>query len=391
MIMNDFFSNEFQNRQKNRIKKMTVLIIFLVLIISLIILTIIYFNNEKFRNWCNENIINKEITQDKVKTILINKDENVQVYAYDKYICVLRKKTLEFYNRVGAKVGTINVDILNADFISAGKYLAICEKNGQKFYLISGKDKIYENEVEGNINQINVSKNGYISIVISNTANYKSVVDIFDTSGKEIFKTNLVNSRVVDISVSQDSKYLAIAEVDISGIIIKSSIQIVSIETAQIINKYVSDVGKLIININYQENDKLICMYNDSIGILRNNEYNELIKYESSKLAFVSINLNNRIAYIEENSSGEYKSDTYVNIFSPNTNKYKRYIATNVAKSIRTSENKIAINFGTELHIVDIGGILIKKYKSNAEINDIVITDNLAAIVYNDNIAIINF
>ena len=60
-------------------------------------------------------------------------------------------------------------------------------------------------------------------------------------------------------------------------------------------------------------------------------------------------------------------------------------------KSIRTSENKIAINFGTELHIVDIGGILIKKYKSNAEINDIVITDNLAAIVYNDNIAIINF
>ena len=391
MIMNDFFSNEFQNRQKNRIKKMIVLIIFLVLIISLIILTIIYFNNEKFRNWCDENIINKEITQDKVKTIVIDKDENVQVYAYDKYICVLRKKTLEFYNRVGVKVGTINVDILNADFISAGKYLAICEKNGQKFYLISGKDKIYENEVEGNINQINVSQNGYVSIVISNTANYKSVVDIFDTSGKEIFKTNLVNSRVVDISVSQDSKYLAIAEVDISGIIIKSSIQIVSIETAQIINKYVSDVGKLIININYQENDKLICMYNDSIGILRNNEYNELIKYESSKLAFVSINLNNRIAYIEENSSGEYKSDTYVHIFSPNTNKYKRYIAANVAKAIRTSENKIAINFGTELHIVDIGGILIKKYKSNAEINDIVITDNLAAIVYNDNIAIINF
>ena len=51
---------------------------------------------------------------------------------------------------------------------------------------------------------------------------YKSVVDVFDRNGKEIFKTNLRTARVVDVSISQDSKYLAIAEVDLSGIIIKS-------------------------------------------------------------------------------------------------------------------------------------------------------------------------
>lgn len=390
-MMNDFWANGLQNRQKSRVKKLIIMIIFLLLVIALIILTIMYFNNITFRNWCDENIINKEITQDKVKTIVINKDENVQVYAYDKYICVLRKKTLEFYNGTCSKVGSINIDIVNADFISAGKYLAICEKNGQKFYLISGKDKIYENEIEGNISQINVSRSGYISVVISNTANYKSVVDIFDTTGKEVFKTNLVNSRVVDISVSQDNKYLAIAEVDISGIIIKSSVQIVSIDSAQITDRYDSDTGKLILNINYQENNKLICMYNDSIGILKGMEYSELVKYESSKLAFVNINLNNRIVYVEESSSGEYTSNTCINIFSSNTNRSKQYIAPNVAKAIIASENKIAINFGTELHIIDIGGILVKKYKSDAEINDVVITDSLAAIVYNDNIAIINF
>ena len=199
------------------------------------------------------------------------------------------------------------------------------------------------------------------------------------------------------MSISQDSKYLAIAEVDLSGIIIKSSIQIVSIELAQtnpedaFINKYDASVGKLIMSIKYQEKNNLICMYNDSIDIFVEKENKEFVKYEEKKLAFVTIELNNRIILMEESSSGEYTSDTYMNILNPQNNKTKQYITSNVAKSIITSENKIAINFGTELHIVNIEGILIKKYKSNAEINDVVMTDNLAAIVYSDNITIINF
>lgn len=394
--MKDFLANELHNRRKSRIIKLTILIVLILIIITMFVLTCIYFNNINFRKWCDENIIDKEISQTNVKNITISKDENVQVFAYDKYICVLRKKTLEFYNRIGKKENTIEVDITNAEFSASGRYLAISEKNGQKFYLISGKEKIYENEIEGNISQISVNRNGYLSVVISNTS-YKSVVDVFDKDGKEIFRTNLRTARVVDVSVSQDSKYLAIAEVDLSGIIIKSSIQIVSMELAQtnpedaFINKYEASVGKLIMNIKYQEKNNLICMYNDSIDILVENENKEFIRYEEKKLAFVTIELNNRIILVEENSSGEYTSDTYMNILNPQNGKVKKYITSNVAKSIITSENKIAINFGTELHIINIEGILIKKYKSNAEINNVVMTDNLAAIVYSDKITIINF
>lgn len=394
--MKDFLANELQNRRKSRIIKLTILMLLILMIITMFILVCIYFNNVSFRKWCDENIINKEISQNNVKNITINKEENVQVFAYDKYICVLRKKTLEFYNRIGVKENSIELEIVNASFSAAGRYLAICEQNGQKFYLISGKEKIYENEIEGNINQINVNRNGYVSVVISNTS-YKSVVDVFDKSGNEIFKTNLRTARVVDVNISQDSKYLAIAEVDLSGIIIQSSIQIVSIELAKtntenaFVNRYEAAVGKLIMSIKYQEKNNLICMYNDSIDIFSENRNKEFAKYEEKKLAFATINLNNRIVLVEESAAGEYKADTYINILNPQNNKKKQYITSNVAKSILTSENKIAVNFGTELHIVSMNGILIKKYKSNSEINDVVMTDNLAAIVYSDSIAIINF
>lgn len=393
--MRDFWAEGLKNQRKGRLRKVAVLVIILLIIVAIICLISIYFFNAKFRNWCDENVLRKEILQEDTKYIELDGDGNTQVYAFENYICLFKKKTLEFYNKIGNQVHKIDLDINKAVFTSAGRYMVVCEENGQKFYLICDKDKIFENSVEGNISYVNVSKSGYVSVVTSD-ASYKSVVIVYDKNGKEIFKTNLVTSRVVDVAVSEDSKYLAIAEVDLSGIIIESKIQIISIELAQtnpeeaIIYKYDAQTDKLIINIEYQEQNKLICMYNDSIDILQDNVNNSLVELEDQKLLSITIGLDNRIALVEEVSTGDYTSDTRVRIINPATSKEREYILKDVAKSINNSENKIAINFGTELHIISRNGILIKKYISEQEINDIVMTDTLIGVVYRDKIQIIN-
>ena len=393
--MKDFWAEELQNQQKGKMKKVVILVLILILIIAIMALISIYFINLEFRTWCDENVLKKEILQEKTKYIELDGDENTQVYAYDKYVCVFRKKTLEFYNKVGTKVEEIELDINKAIFTSAGRYMAICEENGRKFYLISGREKIFENEVEGNILQIHVSRNGYVSVVMANTS-YKSIIDVYNRSGKEIFKTNLVTARVADVSMSQDGKFLAIAEVDLSGIIIKSSIQIVSMELAQtnpqeaILYKYEALTDKLIMNIEYQEQNRLLCMYNDNIEILQDKSSNQLLKIENKKLAFMTVEMSNRIVLLEEVATGEYTADTKVRIINPETLKEKEYISKDVAKAIETSENKIAINFGSELHIISKNGIVLKKYISETEINNIVMAEGIIGVVYKDKIQIIN-
>lgn len=393
--MKDFWAEELQNRRKDNIIKIVILGIFLLIIIGIMICISVYFFNLDFRRWVDENICKREILQENTRSIELDSTENTKIYAYEKYICVFRKKTLEFYNKVGTQVDKIELDINEAVFTTAGRYMAICEENGQKFYLICGKEKLFEGEIEGNITQINVSKSGYISIVISNTS-YKSIVSVYDKTGTEIFKTNLVSSRVVDVCISQDSKYLAIAEVDLSGILIQSKIQIVSIEKAQtdpneaIVGKYEAPTDKLIMNIEYQEQNRLICMYDDGIENIENNSTAELVEFEKRQFSFMTIELGNRIALIEELSTGEYTADTNVKIINPKTLNERQYITKNVAKAIETSDNKIAINFGTELHIIDKNGILLKKYISETEITNIVMTDGLVGIVYKDKIHIIN-
>ncbi len=393
--MKDFWAEELQNRKKNRVLKIIILVIIALLIIGIGICICEYYMNLNFRRWCDENILRKDIMQEDTKSIELDGDENTKVYAYEKYICVFRKKTLEFYNKVGTQVEKMELDINEAVFTTAGRYMAISEENGQKFYLICGKEKLFEGEIDGNITQIKVSRSGYIALVISNTS-YKSIVDVFDKTGKEIFKTNLVSSRVADICMSQDSKFLAIAEVDLSGIIIQSKVQVISMELAQnnpneaILYKYEAPTDKLIMNIEYQEQNKLICMYNDGIEYLQENKSTELAKFDDRQLAFITIELNNSIVFVEEVSTGEYTADTSVKIVKTETTKEQEYITRNVAKSIHTSDNKIAINFGTELHIINKKGILLKKYISDTEINNIVMTDGLVGIVYKDKIQIIN-
>lgn len=393
--MNDFWTEEVQRQRNKRIFKILLVVFLMIILISILILFIVYNNHLGFRKWVDDNIWKKEIRMQSTKSIDLEANSNSQVYAYDKYICVLKNKKAEIYNKIGKSIEEIEVEINNAMFDSSGRYMAIAEKNGQKFYLIHGKDKIFEHEIEGNISQIKVNKSGYVSIVISNTT-YKSIVDVYDKKGKEIFKTKLVSSTVVDVAISDNSKYLAIAEVDISGILIKSSIKTISIEKAQenpseaIIYKYEAPTDKLIMNIEYQEKDKLLCLYNDNIESLEGENSTEILNFDNRKIGFCTIDINNRIAMLEEISTGQYTADTSIKIVNPLDLKEKEYLINDVAKSIYTYENKIVINLGSELYVMNRDGILLKKYISDTEINDVVLTDSLVGIIYRDEIKIIN-
>ena len=73
-----------------------------------------------------------------------------------------------------------------------------------------------------------------------------------------MFNTYLSSTRAVDVSISNDNKYLAIAEVDTSGTMIQSSIKVISIDKAStdptnsLENTYKGEENKLITNIKYQ-------------------------------------------------------------------------------------------------------------------------------------------
>lgn len=387
---------ESENKTLNK-KKVIFSIIILIIIIVLVIVSSLYITNTSFRETMDKYVFRKSITENNLDYIEIDTENSPNIFAYDKYIVTLEKNTLTQYSQSGKKEGSLEIQVSDPIFDAEGKYLVVAEKNKQKIYLIYNDNIVWEKDIEGNISKINVNKNGYTSVIISGTT-YKSVIAVYDKEGKELFKTYLSSTVAVDSSISEDNKYMSFGEVNTLGTLIQSSIKTVSIEKAKqtpsdsIINTYDAEQNDLIINIQYQDKNRLICMYNSSIHIIKDGKDEVLVSLneKDNNITFSDIELSSNAYRIIEKSAGLFKSNSTVEIYNTTSKKQNIYNFNGVAKKVYSYGNIIAIDLGSEVLFINMNGWLIKKYNSAQNIKNIVLTDNLAGIVYRDKIEFIS-
>lgn len=391
------FNEETGNENKKKLNKSKIikLIIFVLVIAAIVTLTILYRNNENVRNFLDKYIFRKEVQSANLVKIDLETNKSAGVYAYEKYILVLEQNSLDFYNRFGNKDGNLDIQISTPIFASKGNYLCVAEKNGQKLYCIQNKNIVWQKDIEGEIKGININKNGYVSVIVSGTS-YKSIIEIYDNNGKELFKRGLSTTTVIDTDISADNKYLAIAETNFSGVLIQSTIEVVSMENAAkkpddaIVYKYDADSDNLVTNIEYQK-DNLVCMYDKYIDIIKNKNVTKVFDYTSEDVLFAGINLNSKIIKVLRKSKGFLGKEFQMKIIDTNnpSNEIVYEIEQN-PKGIYVSDNIICINLGTEVLFVNSTGWLMKRYKSSQEVQNIVFNSNIAGIISKNRIELIS-
>lgn len=394
--MKDYWEETTTTKPKKINKKKIIIgIAIIITLIALITTAILYVSNKEIREWMDKNLLRKEVMQNNVTTIDIEEGQYANIYAFNKYIGILNKNKFKIYGNTGNEEKELEVQVSNPIFDSSNRFLAIAETKGQRVYLITDKEITWDTQVEGNISQVHVNKNGYVAVVIVGTS-HKTVIEMYDPQGNKMFKSFLASTRTADVAISNDNKYLAIAEVNTAGTVIQSSIKIISIEKARstptesLENTYESESGKLITNIEYQDKGKLICMYTDSISIIENGQENVLADNQNKKVIFMSIALSNNVCEVEEKSSGLFTADSLVNIINIDNKNIKEYTAESVAKEIYTYGNIIALNLGTEIEFINTEGWLVKRYIANQEITNVVVSGSIAGIIYRDKIEIVN-
>lgn len=377
-------------------KKLIIISIVIILIIIIAIIIAIYMNNKTARHWIDKYILKKELTQNNLANIEIEDIDNSYICAFNKHIGILSKNNFKIYDSNGKEENKLTLEIAKPIFNENNRYLAVAETKGQKLYLIEDKEVLWERNVEGNISEINVNKNGYVAVTIVDT-NYKTIISMYDNKGEPLFKTFFSSTRVVATSISNDNKYLAIAEIDTSGTILQTNVKIISIEEGKkdaensVKKIYNGENNELITNIKYQEKNKLLCMYPNKITCIKEDETIETLQeYEKKKISYASIDLTNSSITVEEKSSGLFTADSVVNIINSENRSTSLYTAESVTKEIYTKNNVIALNLGSEVEFINTNGWLLKKYIAEQEITSIVLSNSIAGIVYRDKIEIIN-
>lgn len=370
--------------------------ILLVIICLILVIYLVYAANENFRAFMDANILNKSIEQDNLKSITLENYDNSNIFAYSKYIAILKDNTLTTYNSSGKIEAENNIQITNPITTSNGKYLIIAEQDSSKIYLLKDNNIRWEKTLEGNISRISVNSSGYSAIILKGTA-YKSVVLLLDDSGNEMFKYYMSSTIAVDASISEDNKYVGIAEVNTSGTLIQSNIKILSIAKAKenpteaIVYTYNAPLNSLVLNIKYQNKNKLVCEYDNEIHVIKDNVDTKLtdINTDQEKITYYSIELDNNIVKNVEENASLFATNTAIKIINSTTQKENTYKFEGVIKEMYCSGSKIALNLGSEIHFVDTNGWLIKKYTSNQEVRKIVISNEVAGIIYRNKIEVI--
>lgn len=391
--MRDYW--EQPEKKKINAKKIIISILISIIIIAVIVLVALYISNEQFRDWIDIQVFRKEISQDRVAVIELEEGQFSNVYAFNRYIGILNKNKLSLYGSTGSEEASLDIEISTPVFFSSNRFLVVGEQNGQKMYLIEDKEIAWESEIEGNISQVYVNKNGYAAVIISGTS-YKSVVQVFDPEGNALFKRFLSSTIAMDVSISNDNKYLAIADVDTSGTIVQSHIRVISIEEARTDpsnseeNNYQSGQNKLIIDIEYQDKNRIVCMYTDTISIIENGQETTMFDNEDKKIVAQSVKLNNNFVTIEEESAGIFSANSVVNIVDIDTKNTKNYTLETSIKEIYTKGDIIVLNLGTEVEFINTGGWLVKRYVASQEVTNVTVSDSIAGIIYRDKVEIIN-
>ncbi len=389
---------DFWKEPENKInkKKLIIISIIIIMIILFAIIIALYINNKTVRYWIDKHILQKELTQNNLANIEIENIDNSYICAFNKHIGILNKNNFKIYDSTGKEERELTLEIAKPIFNENNRYLAVAETKGQKLYLIEDKEIVWERNVEGNISEINVNKNGYVAVTIVDT-NYKTIVVMYDNQGEALFKTFFSWTRVVATSISNDNKYLAIAEIDTSGTILQTNVKIISIEEGKkdaensIKKIYNGENNELITNIKYQEKNKLLCMYSNKITCIKEDETIETLQeYEKKKISYASINLANSSITVEEKSSGLFTADSVVNIINSENKSTSLYTTESVTKEVYTNNNVIALNLGSEVEFINTNGWLLKRYTAEQEITSIVLSSSIAGIVYRDKIEIIN-
>ena len=375
-------------------KKKLIIAGVIIAIVLVIVMIAFYISEKHFRDWIDVYILRKDITEEELPTISLNADKSNQIHVYGKNIALLNNRTIELYNGSAEKVASIDVDINSGLFDSREKYLAIAENYGNKVYLIFDKTYLWSTTVEGEILQIHVNPNGYVAVVTTDST-HKSILTLFDYSGKKLLKSYFASTRIIDVSISRDNKYIAVGELDASGVSVQSNIKVISVDKAQndsenaTVYTYNADSGNLIVNVEYQDKGQIVCLYDKSIGVIKNEESKEIFKVEDDSITFMTVNFSNNIAYVKE-ESGMFKSKTDITILNTSNNSEKLILLEDCAKEIYAKDNILEVNIGTEANFYDTNGWLKKKFKSEKEITSIEFSDSLAAVIYKDKIIVIN-
>lgn len=298
------------------------------------------------------------------------------VLGYKNSIIVFEKSYLTAYNAKGNKEWQKKLEeIYNPEISVAGDFIQITNNDTGYIYVLDGQYEVGRIKLDGEILSASINNEG-TSVIEYSTSGLKTVIGVYNKKGKELYSLKLDNNTVSSYSISDNSRYLAYAYADISGISLVTKITVIDLKKLSEENyqfkNIISKNNELVYKL-YWSGNKLHALLNNSI-IQYNASSNKLEEFSISDINATNLDIfNGRIAYITTDAStakyvlcvDKYNGKSTENVEIKDTPKY--FVFENDLIYI-CSQNKI--------NIYNKWGSRVKTYTSDMTITKPIIFDD---------------
>lgn len=147
--------------------------------------------------------------------------------------------------------------------------LIIYDLDSARFRLQNGTEITYEGEASGRITAAAIGKSGNYALGTYGTS-VQSVLTVYNNKNKEIFIWNYKTERIVDISLSDNGKYAAVATIDAENGKINSKLYVFDFKSEEYVSCF-DYKDTTLVKVDYVKSNNIVAVGNNLRSYIKNN------------------------------------------------------------------------------------------------------------------------
>ena len=152
---------------------------------------------------------------------------------------------------------------------SKGARFIVYDLDSARYRIQNGSDITREGEAKGRIIAAALGKSGNYALATYSDS-VQSVLTVYNSGGKELYVWNFKSERVIDISLSDNGKFAAVATVDAFNGEINSRVYVFSFKLDKAVSEF-DYKGTAVVKVDYVKGTNIIVMGDNIRSYIKNN------------------------------------------------------------------------------------------------------------------------
>lgn len=323
---------------------------------------------------------------EKMFTIPTDKSVKNNMVGRNDGIVVVNSNGLREYNLSSTPYWTMEFYIANPLIAVAEDWTVIAEENGNKIKAFRTKEEVYNIEIDGQIQKVYLNSKGYLGVIYTKIG-YKNAFALINPNGEIVYTKYFANTTLVDASIDNTGKKIAMIEADATSAVINSVITYLDDQA----NTLYSSIKKntLLVEIDLVEDETVVV--GDNSVIVIDNEYNETIIEEINVDKVIGIAIDNgKIVKLHRNTDELFSDKTILEVVDKKGKKIGDGEVTGTARSVEVQNKTIAVVLTDRIDFLTTKGKYINSVFISSDFNDVELfkDGSYACIQTNDEIAV---